>query len=439
VFVSTVLDAPLIAGPLPAAISVAGAISGVYLLIGTTRRWWGRSVPLAVGCGIAVAAAAAGVVAFFRPFPDLLPLRMLAWLAISVAALVLAARRSRGGWGRRVLACLALLAVLATSLVKANAFYGYRPTLAAALGVPAENQIDLADLPRGAPVFTAPPQLPLSALWHAPPGMPRSGRISQVQLPGIRSHFPARPAWLYLPPAYFASPRALLPVLVLVAGQPGGPEDWLLAGRLASVMDSFAAAHNGLAPVVVIPDVTGSSLGNTLCMDSRLGAAETYLADDVPAWVNANVEIDASHLAIAGFSFGGTCAVQLALRRPQVYPTFLDISGQAEPTLGDHVQTVQKAFGGDEAAFARVDPLQELRTGRFPGSAGVLAVGRNDQDYRPQAEQVASAAQTAGIAVTLDEVPGGHSWTIASAALADALPWISGRLNLLDPATPAPR
>jgi hypothetical protein len=55
---------------------------------------------------------------------------------------------------------------------------------------------------------------------------------------------------LYLPPAYLGSVRARLPVLVLIPGQPGGPEDWLLAGRLAAVMDAFAAAHDGLAPVV---------------------------------------------------------------------------------------------------------------------------------------------------------------------------------------------
>jgi len=86
--------------------------------------------------------------------------------------------------------------------------------------------------------------------------------------------------------------------------------------------------------VVVAADVTGSDLGNTLCLDSRLGAAETYLAEDVPPGAAANLQVDTSRLAIGGFSFGGTCALQSALRRPAVYPTFLDISGQAEPTLG---------------------------------------------------------------------------------------------------------
>ena len=52
---------------------------------------------------------------------------------------------------------------------------------------------------------------PLAMDWHAPPDMPPTGRISHVSLPGQRSRFPARPAWLYLPPAYLASPRARCP------------------------------------------------------------------------------------------------------------------------------------------------------------------------------------------------------------------------------------
>ncbi len=218
---------------------------------------------------------------------------------------------------------------------------------------------------------------------------------------------------------------------MLVPGQPGGPDDWLLAGRLADVADAFAAAHDGLAPVVVVPDSTGSPFGNPLCLDSRLGAAETYLADDVPEWVAAHLQVS-GRLAIGGFSFGGTCALQLAVRRPDVYPTFLDISGQAEPSLGDHARTVQDAFGGDEDAFRLVEPLAELAGKRYPTSAGWLAVGRDDPDFRPQDEQVAAAARAAGMQVTLDEPPGGHSWSMASDALGRALPWIAARTGLAD-------
>ncbi len=437
-FASPLLDAPLIAGPLPTAISVLGAFGAGYLLLRRDRTWWARRlwIALAVGAGLAGLAELFVVVA--RPFPDMLPLRMLTWIAVAGAGGALAwARRDEVRW-RRVVAVVALVAVVATCAVKANAFYGYRPTLATALGLPAHNEIDFATLARTAPLVVAPPGVPLARFWHSPPGMPHTGRISHVDIPGRRSHFPSRAAWLYLPPAYLGTRRAQLPVLVLVPGQPGGPEDWLLAGKLADVVDAFAAAHDGLAPVVVIPDATGSPFGNPLCVDSRLGAAETYLADDVPEWIAGHLQVAPGPPAIGGFSFGGTCALQLAVRRPEVYPTFLDISGQAEPSLGDRAQTVGDAFGGDEAAFDRVDPLEELQARRFPGSAGILAVGRDDPDFRPQDEQVTTALRAAGMTVALDEPPGGHSWSMASDELGRALPWIAARTGLLAPAAPGP-
>jgi S-formylglutathione hydrolase FrmB len=437
VLLPAVLDEPLIAGPLPTAIAVAGGVAGLVLLMGRTRRWWLRQVPLALLSGVVVAALTGLAVVVFQPFPDALPTRVLIWNGVFVAAVGLAwGHRDRRRW-RQVIAAVAVLAVLATCVMKVNAFYGYRPTIAAALGLPAANQIDLGDLPAHPPVVHARPDRSLAATWHAPAGMPRTGKIASVTVPGRRSRFPARPAWLYLPPAYLAVPRARLPVLVMVPGQPGGPEDWLLAGRLVSVMDAFAAAHDGLAPVVIVPDTTGSNFGNTLCLDSRLGAAETYLADDVPGWLAANLDVDTSHLAIGGFSYGGTCALQLALRRPDVYRTFLDVSGQAAPTLGDLPRTVASAFGGDTKAYQQVDPLAELATRSYPGTGGVFVVGRNDDVYRPQAEHVAVAARQASIAVTLQEVPGVHTWGIATAALAGSLPWIAGRDGLLDP-VPAP-
>lgn len=106
------------------------------------------------------------------------------------------------------------------------------------------------------------------------------------------------------------------------SGQPGGPQDWLFAGRLAQVMDGFAAGHDGLASVVIVSDVTGSSLGNTLCVDSRLGAAEAYLAQDVPEWALTNLQLDDApgdrRVLVRRY-----LRVAVGVRRPDIYPSFL--------------------------------------------------------------------------------------------------------------------
>ena len=193
---SDLLDAPLIAGPLPTVISVVGAVGAVYLVAARGRRWWVRSVPISVGVAVAVAGVAAAAVVVLRPFPDGLPLRILVWIAVAAAAGGLAVACRRCGRRRRVLAVFALVAVLATAAVKVNAFYGYRPTLGEVLGLPAANEVDFAARSGVAPLVVAPAGAPLARVWVSPPDMPSTGRIARVDIPGRVSGFAARQAWL---------------------------------------------------------------------------------------------------------------------------------------------------------------------------------------------------------------------------------------------------
>jgi enterochelin esterase-like enzyme len=120
----------------------------------------------------------------------------------------------------------------------------------------------------------------------------------------------------------------------------------------------------------------------------------------------------------------------LAVGHPTVYPTFIDVSGQREPTLGDRNRTVRAAFGGDADAFRRVNPLDVLRHKRFPRLYGVIVAGRDDHAYLPQQRAVRAACATAGMTVAWVELPGGHNWSVWGPGLATGLDRITGRLGL---------
>ena len=134
--------------------------------------------------------------------------------------------------------------------------------------------------------------------------------------------------------------------------------------------------------------------------------------------------------AIAGVSHGGTCAIQLATQAPRLYRFFVDISGQAGPTLGSRQLTISRAFGGDAAAFARVDPLLVLAGTRFPRSAGVFVAGASDGIYTPQQRAVYRAARRAGMDVTFRYLPGGHDWAVGRDGLAATVGWLDSRLGI---------
>ncbi len=429
------LDWPLTSGVIPAVLVEAGWVALAFLLSRRRdRRWW-RTV---VGLGLAAAATVGAMmitVAVVAPFPD--PVPAVVWWSAGVVLLAasvgVAVVMMPGAVASRLKVVVATVLVVFAAGNQVNVHFAQFPTVRALLGLPAANQVDLPQVTRAASVLVTRPQGGiLDAEWRPPPGMPAAGTVSEVTIPAPVSGFAARPAWVYLPPAYQASPRAQLPVLVLLAGQPGSPRDWLDGGQLAVVMDRFAAAHGGLAPVVVVPDDLGSALANPLCLDSRLGRVQTYLAVDVPAWIRAHLQVDPApgSWAVGGSSAGGTCALQLALNRPSVYPTFVDISGQSGPTLGDRARTVTGAFGGDTAAFAAVNPLDQLARNHYPSVSGFLVAGTGDALYRPQAQQVVAAAQRAGLSVQYREVPGGHDWRVGSMGLETALPWLATRMHL---------
>ncbi|TCN51252.1 S-formylglutathione hydrolase FrmB [Rhodococcus sp. SMB37] len=427
------LDLPLTTSSAAIIFTVAAVVGLGVLAIRRSRRWL-LLLPVLGLCALAMAVIAAVVVEkLWRPFPDRLPTTVYVWAGLALLALALLVGRwfCRDREHRHVLAGCGLIAawlvVTVAAAAQINAVYDEYPTVRAALGVSDYRTVSFDELTR---VDTVP-----SDTWSPPPDLPSSGAVTTTPIPGATSEFEARGANIYLPPAYFTDPRPELPVLVLLAGQPGSTEDWLVGGELTQTMEAFAAAHSGLTPIVVLADGTGSEFANPMCVDSHLGNVATYLSVDVPEWVRSNLQVDTDPgaWAIGGLSYGGTCALQLATLRPDVYPTFLDMSGQAEPTLGDRTSTIDEVFGGDGAAFDRIDPAYLLAHKRFPDSAGAFVVGADDSEYRPGVEQLAASARAAGMDVHLTELPGGHSYEVWSAGLEKELPWLSQRLGLVDP------
>lgn len=335
-----------------------------------------------------------------------------------------------------------LAAALAAALLAINAFFGAYPSLAAVLGLGVPTT-PLDSLPAAAPLPRAPERGagPLLANWTAPSDLPAEGAVVTATVPagdqsGTRG-FKPRQAFLYLPPAYLTAQRPALPVLVLMAGQPGSPRDWFEIGRLKETMDAYAAAHGGLAPVVVVVDPLGSPYRNPLCSDTpRGGRAATYLQQDVPTWITTHLQVDPdrSHWAIAGLSNGGTCALQVVTRAPETYRVFLAMSPEEHPTLGGEQRTIDRGFGGDRAAYEANDPLSLMAAappGRYDGIAGLISIGAQDEEYASAVPALVNGARDAGIEVDTRQYEGGHGWAVWSAALADEVDWLGERLGLV--------
>jgi enterochelin esterase-like enzyme len=419
---------------------VLGVAGGVFLLARRERWWWLYVVPGTVVVSAVLAWVLGNTVAKSLIGQDL-TLSDQVWIGVAVAGIILAiASLFRTPWWRKLVAILAGLLVVAMAGNQINKSYVQYPRLGDLFG-PTTSDEGLPTRTSGS--ASSLPSAPLADSW-TPTGakIPTDGgQVNTIDLPGTISGFQPRESYVYLPPASFADNAEPLPVLLLFHGVPGGPGDWNLGDRVKGVMDAYAAEHNGIAPVVVMPDATGGQVDNPLCTDSNLGKVGTYLSQDVPNAIKSQLLVDPrpQKWAVGGFSSGGTCALQLATRYPEVFPTFLNFAGEEEPTLGSHAETVQKAFGGDEAKFKAINPMDLLAAHTFPDSAGWFIVGADDPNMMPGMKKLYAAAQAAGMNVQYWEVPDlGHDWAVPVAGLTHVMPWLGQRMGITADAGAAP-
>ncbi|AMB58659.1 alpha/beta hydrolase [Microterricola viridarii] len=396
-----------------AAVMVAATIGGAF---GWLLCWLVSEVWDVFGVGLSLAVHSAVALGF---------------AAIGVGLL---AMTRRGAWHRLGAVGLVLSALLvAATLI--NIDFGRYATVQQALGL---NSYSSALLPSRASSNTEQDteaaQAQQLADWQPPANLPATGTVHQVTIPATTSHFAARPALVYLPPAALVANPPRLPVIIALSGQPGSPSDVFEGGKLQSQLDAAAAADRGLAPIVVVPDQLGDPANNPMCVDSALGNSASYLSVDVPNWIRStlNVAQGRTHWAIAGFSQGATCAVQLGTGFNQLFGSFLAIAPELGPNIGDQATTVAKGFAGSVAAFDAAQPLAIMkRQTPFADTVGVFAIGASDQQFQAYTTTLRAGADAAGIATSLFTSPGtGHDWHTGAYGFAQGLAVLLPRLGL---------
>ncbi len=409
---NAILMLPVIDGPIP---WIFGALSIAALIVLLVRRLTRRWVLLALA-GMLVGAVIGYVVYLWgnstRAFGGFLPPEVSWWLIASFAAAGLAlASLWRTRWWRRTVAIIAVPVFLITGGLGINAYFGLDRTVADVLGIVISKPIVLpTDSPSPTPSASPTPAGPLWATWRPPADMPHLGSIGTVTIPGVVSGFKARQAGLYLPPAALVANAPQLPLLIFMMGYPGTPAP----ERIGAVMQTFAAAHHGLAPIVIIADQIGTVGGDPACADSKhYGQAQTYIMTDVVAWARAhlNVNPDPKYWAIGGYSNGATCAIKYATLAPTEWASILSVSPEEYPGVDYSARVIRNVYEGNRAAWEAAKPVNLLATrhGTLGGLWAVVTTGSLDTVFGPGTRRLAEAMKAAGIDTNVLTIPGvGH-------------------------------
>lgn len=395
--------------------TTAAVVVHVLLGVAVLAVLWGlrnhpRRIGFAAGATVVlVAVAVLALTVWPKPFPDVVPLRIYA--ASTAAVFVFFAAVFAPGWRWRTGLVALAVPSLFLGYLGVNLVYQQYPTLGSFHPVPVSKAMSFEE-------FQGTDRTPEI-------GGREVGALVTVPAP------PMRDAVAYVPPAYFHG--ATLPVLVLLSGQPGSPSGWFTDGQADRVADDFQRDHGGASPIVISVDGTGSTTGNPACVDGPDVQMQTYLAETIPALIKDDFRVvqDQSKWTIGGLSYGGTCSLQVATNAPGAYGSFLDFSGEPEPSIGSREKTIDELFGGDESAFLDVNPATLLMraqgTDTYTHIAGRFVAGVSDPMASKALPHLNDLAKKAGMSTTYTELPGGHDYQVWRVALRDTFDFAAER------------
>jgi S-formylglutathione hydrolase FrmB len=235
---------------------------------------------------------------------------------------------------------------------------------------------------------------------------------------------------VYLPPGYDdPDPAVRFPIIEWFPGFPGEPREVTALFGLPGMLDD-AIAHDRMPPtVVIIPDINGEPrlAHDEECVDAVAGAPDdTYLSEDVRTWALARLRVrtDRAGWALAGWSTGGYCAMDLALRHPGWYGVAASHSGY-DSTAND--TTTGDLFAGRDDLRRANDVTDLLRTHPVPLEL-LVAAGADESAEQAAADRIVAAA---GPPVDLTRITfpgGGHNTDAVRSQLPTILGWIGEHL-----------
>lgn len=205
---------------------------------------------------------------------------------------------------------------------------------------------------------------------------------------------------LVVVPSGYDSSSGRYPVIEILHGRPGAPEDILTGLDLLGVMAKTAPF------IAVIPDGHGPVVSDGDFADTSRQRLGTAISDDLRPWVTVNYRTSGVW-GVTGLSSGGYGAAYLASRAQGGYQKVCPMSG--------YFTAVDPPFKGEGRVVRQAaSPLLHVAG---TGPPTLLIVGTHDKEGLAEARSYIAAMQRVGQPVHLLVVAGTHDWGVWHAGL----------------------
>jgi hypothetical protein len=238
----------------------------------------------------------------------------------------------------------------------------------------------------------------------------------------------AQQALVYLPAAYFSPTYAdvQFPVVELLEGFPSTPQLWTGPLHLQKILDTEIASHRAVPFIAVVPTqnyLPGMHDGE--CINAVDGPqVESTLTTNVRQVIEHDFRAarDRSSWAVMGYSTGGFCALNIAIRHPSQYSVGVSLSGYDHPYVD---ATTGDLFKHNLAVRNLNDPLWRLQHLRPPPISLLLAASHFDKQAWRDAIELAGAVRAPTKVSALLLRRGAHNIPTWKAMEPTAFDWLS--------------
>ncbi|WP_406291233.1 alpha/beta hydrolase [Embleya sp. NBC_00896] len=258
---------------------------------------------------------------------------------------------------------------------------------------------------------------------------PKHGVLVHTSIQGPRTGY-RLDTFVYLPAAYFAPEhaRTRFPVIQLASGFPGTPDTWLRRMKVHQMLSGLMESGRMPPTIVVIAAQNPIEGRDSECVDASSGArADTYLGLDVPDAIAANFRTAPAptNWGVMGYSTGGFCAANLALRHPDRYAAAASLSGYfkaiTDMTTGD-------LYKGDEALRRANSPLYTIDDPRTAPARMYLFAAKGEGKAAGEAREFAKRFKPTDTVKVRIAPSGGHNFGTWAKGLPEAFEWLAGEI-----------
>jgi hypothetical protein len=209
-------------------------------------------------------------------------------------------------------------------------------------------------------------------------------------------------------------------VAELFSGYPGVPATWIGALKGITALENLENSNQIPQTIAIIPSINVAPGEDTECMNYRGGPqVETWLTKDMHLFAQRFIGIDFRQWATFGYSTGGWCAAEIAIRHQDEYSAAISLAGYFAPSYAFGTTPVEKAFLKNEYDLNRI-----LKANN--NSVHLLVIASKNDRFSYGSTQNFLKKDGSLVSIKYDEIPtGGHNLSVWRPYVTTGFLWLN--------------